>query len=107
MRPRSQADGDQLDLFRAHFDQMLNPDHPLVVLAQKIDWQRFHGAFADCYCPDFGAPAKAVRLLVGLHYLKHAFDESDESRVGWRTPIGNTFAASRPCSTNCRCTRPR
>ena len=79
MRPRSRAGGDQLDLFRAHFDQMLNPDHPLVVLAHKIDWQRFDVTFADCYCPDFGAPAKAVRLLVGLHYLKHTFNESDES----------------------------
>jgi IS5 family transposase len=79
MRPRSQADGNQLDLFRAHFDQILNPDHPLIVLAQKIDWQRFDAAFVDCYCEDFGAPAKATRLLVGLHYLKHAFSESDES----------------------------
>lgn len=82
MRPRSQADGDQLDLFRAHFDQILNPDHPLIVLARKIDWQRFDAAFAGCYCEDFGAPAKATRLLVGLHYLKHAFDESDESLLG-------------------------
>jgi IS5 family transposase len=79
MRPRSQADGNQLDLFRAHFDQILNPDHPLIVLARKIDWQRFDAAFAGCYCEDFGAPAKATRLLVGLHYLKHAFNESDES----------------------------
>ena len=79
MRPRSQADGNQLDLFRSHFDQLLNPDHPLVMLAQKIQWQRFDAAFADCYCPDTGAPAKAIRLLVGLHYLKHAFNESDES----------------------------
>ena len=79
MRPRSQADGEQLDLFRAHFDQILNPDHPLVVLAGKIDWQRFDAAFVGCYCPDTGAPAKAIRLLVGLHYLKHTFNESDES----------------------------
>jgi IS5 family transposase len=79
MRPRSQADGDQLRLFRAHFDQILNPDHPLIVLSQKIDWQRFNVVFADCYCPDNGAPAKAIRLLVGLHYLKHTFNESDES----------------------------
>ena len=81
MRPRSQADGDQLDLFRAHFDQLLNPDHPLVVLAQKIDWARFDAAFAEFYTAEMGAPAKATRLLVGLHYLKHAFNESDESLV--------------------------
>jgi len=81
MRPSFPTDGNQLDLFRAHFEQMLNPDHPLVVLAQKIDWARFDAAFADCYSPDMGAPAKAIRLLVGLHYLKHAFDESEESVV--------------------------
>lgn len=79
MRPRSQNENDQLDLFRAHFDQILNPDHPLVVLARKIDWKRFDTALADCYCPDIGAPAKAIRLLVGLHYLKHAFNLSDEA----------------------------
>jgi hypothetical protein len=62
MRPHSPADNDQLDLFRAHFDQILNPDHPLVLLARKIDWQRFDAAFADCYCPDMGAPGKAIRF---------------------------------------------
>jgi len=81
MRPRSRGDHDQLDLFRAHFDQLLNPNHPLVILAQKIDWARFDAAFAEFYSDDMGAPAKATRLLVGLHYLKHAFDESDESLV--------------------------
>lgn len=81
MKPRSQAGGSQFQLFQSHFDQILNPDHPLVVLADKIDWQRFNTALADCYCLDNGAPAKSVRLMVGLHYLKHAFDESDEAVV--------------------------
>ena len=49
------------------------------MLAKKIDWKRFDVALADCYCPDTGAPAKAIRLLVGLYYLKHAFNESGES----------------------------
>ena len=49
------------------------------MLGEKIDWQRFEAAFAGCYCPDIGAPAKAIRLMVALHYLKYAFDESDES----------------------------
>lgn len=81
MKPKSQASEAQLQLFQAHFDQILNPDHPLVVLANKIDWPRFDAALEDCYCPDNGAPGKAVRLMVGLHYLKHAFNESDESVV--------------------------
>jgi IS5 family transposase len=72
---------DAFELFQAHFDQLLNPKHELVVLANKIDWPGMEVAFADCYSPDMGAPAKAVRLMVGLHYLKYAFDESDESVV--------------------------
>ena len=81
MTPRPRSDADQLNLFQTHLDRVIDPNHPLVVLADKIDWQRFDTALADCYCPDNGAPAKATRLLVGLHYLKHAFDESDESVV--------------------------
>ena len=49
------------------------------MLARKIDWRRFDIAFADCYCHDTGAPGKDIRLLVGLHYLKHTFNESDDS----------------------------
>lgn len=79
MKPRLNPESTQRDLFRASFDQILNPKHPLVLLAQKIDWPRFEVAMADCYSPDMGAPAKAARLMVGLVYLKHAFNESDES----------------------------
>ena len=79
MKPRSAPKTSQLDLFQAQLEQLLNLNHPLCILAKKVDWKRFETVFADCYCPDFGAPAKATRLLVGLHYLKHAFNESDES----------------------------
>jgi IS5 family transposase len=30
---------------------------------------------------NFGRPGLAIRLVVGLHYLKYAYDESDESVV--------------------------
>lgn len=80
MTPKSQP-RDAFELFRSHFDQLLNPNHALVILANQIDWGRFDVAFADCYCPDNGAPGKAIRLMVGLHYLKYTFNESDESVV--------------------------
>ena len=79
MKPKPRSDASQLDLFQAQFDQLLNLRHPLCLLAGKIDWKRFDVAFADCYCPEIGAPGKDIRLLVGLHYLKHTFNESDES----------------------------
>ena len=68
----------QHNLFQAHFDQLLDPKHPLVILANKIDWKRFDLALADCYSADFGRPAQSTRLMVGFLYLKYTFDVSDE-----------------------------
>ena len=81
MQPRSKPEASRLNLFQAQLKQILNLDHPLCVLAQKIDWSRLVGGVAECDCPDFGAPAKGIQLMVGMHYLKHAFNESDESLV--------------------------
>ncbi|MCP5116265.1 MAG: IS5 family transposase [bacterium] len=80
MRPKTQ-DATAFELFQAHFRQILNAEHPLVRLADRIDWPRFEAAFADSYCEELGAPGKAIRLMVGLQYLKFAFNESDESIV--------------------------
>ena len=80
MKPKPQP-LDVLQLFQAHFGQILNAEHPLMRLADRIDWPRFDVAFADSYSEDLGAPAKAIRLMVGLQYLKYTFNESDESVV--------------------------
>ena len=80
MKPKPQST-DAFHLFQAHFRQILDPEHPLVRLADKLDWPRFDGAFADSYSDDLGAPGKAIRLMVALQYLKYAFNESDESVV--------------------------
>ena len=71
----------QRDLFGFQLREMLNPDHPLFVLAERIDWSQFDVAIAGCYASDLGRPGVNTRLMVGLMYLKHAFDESDESVV--------------------------
>jgi IS5 family transposase len=78
MKPKPQK-RDDFELFQAHFDQLLNPNHNLIQLGRKIDWSRFDVAFADCYSEDMGAPAKATRLMVGLQYLKYTYNVSDES----------------------------
>ena len=80
MKPKAQP-RDTFELFQAHFDQLLDPDHELIQLAKQIDWSSLDAAFVDTYSPDLGAPGKAIRLMVGLHYLKYAFNESDESVV--------------------------
>ena len=78
MKPQTPPQ-DELSLFQAHFDQILNPNHPLVTLAGQIDWAQFDATFGETFCEESGAPAKATRLIVGLLYLKYTFDESDES----------------------------
>ena len=86
MTPKTQKRG-TFELFQSHFDQLLNQNHELVILANKIDWPRFQAAFADCYCPDNGAPGKAIRLMVGMQYLKYTFNVSDEdasAHNGWK-----------------------
>jgi len=81
MKPKSPNEMSQFQLFQAHFNQILNPKHPLILLANKINWQRFDDSLADFYCTSNGAAALPTRLLVGLHYLKHAFNESDDSVI--------------------------
>lgn len=71
----------QGDLFRSRLDQILNKKHPLFVLSERIDWQIFDSDFGALFVENFGRPGLPTRLMVGLHYLKHAFNESDESVV--------------------------
>ena len=80
MKPKKQSQN-AYDLFRSNFEQILNLEHPLVKLSDSIDWETFDKKLESLYCPDNGAPALPTRLMVGIHYLKHTFNESDESVV--------------------------
>lgn len=80
MKPKKPKHQDQAELFRSRLDQILDRKHPLFILANQIDWSVFENKFGTLYA-DRGRPALPTRLMVGLHYLKHAFDESDESVV--------------------------
>jgi IS5 family transposase len=59
----------------------LNRNHPLYVLGNQIDWSIFEEEFGPLYVENFGRPGLPIRLVVGLHYLKYAYNESDESVV--------------------------
>jgi len=71
----------QEELFKSRLDQMLDSRHPLFRLAKAIDWEYFEKEFGKFYVEKVGRPGKPIRILVGLHYLKNAYDESDESCV--------------------------
>lgn len=72
---------DQGKLFRSRLELICNSSHPLYRLANAIEWSAFDEAFGALYSEGMGRPAKPTRLMVGLHYLKHAFDLSDEEVV--------------------------
>lgn len=75
---------EEADLFRSYLPNILNLKHPLCILAESIDWDDLHNSFMKLYCKDFGRPAKSVRLMVGLNYLKYLKNLSDEQVVsGW------------------------
>ena len=80
MKPKS-GSSDQGDLFRSRLDQILNRRHPLFRLADTIDWAIFDKEFGSLYVEKMGRPGLPIRLLVGLHYLKHAYNVRDESVV--------------------------
>jgi IS5 family transposase len=79
MQPKARRP--QHELFGARLSELLNPEHPLYLLAERIDWSQFEVAIDACYADELGRPGVNTRLMVGLLYLKHAFDESDESVV--------------------------
>ena len=79
MKPKAATS--QCELFGARLSELLNPEHPLYVLAERIDWSQFDAAIDACYADELGRPGVNTRRMVGLLYLKHTYDESDESVV--------------------------
>jgi IS5 family transposase len=69
------------DLFRSKLVNILDHRHPLFVLANQIEWNAFVEVFGPLYVENVGRPGIPIRIMVGLHYLKHAYNESDESVV--------------------------
>lgn len=93
------------DLFRARLETMIDLRHPLAVLATRLDWAGIEAGLTPLFartaragrevedCDLFGPtlqvagagisaagrPRLPIRLMASLLYLKHAFNESDES----------------------------
>jgi len=65
-------------LFKPFLRDIVSERHSLVRLADAIDWKSFETGLEECFCSDNGRVSLPVRLMVGLHYLKYAYDMSDE-----------------------------
>ena len=97
MKPRKSTPTPQADLFRLSLDQMLNQHHALYKLAGQIDWNAAETKFGELYAED-GRPGIPIRLMVGLHFLKHSYNLSDEDVVAqwaenpyWQYFCGETY----------------
>lgn len=84
MKPRPIGKSTTEDLFRQRLENMINMRHEMVVLSHRIDWVSIEKKFAEFYS-DNGRPAHPIRLMVGLHLLKHIHGISDEKVCAqWR-----------------------
>jgi IS5 family transposase len=72
-------DDRQSDLFRPQLDQIINLHHPLVRLAQEIDWEFLARRFGAVCSAGPGQPPLPTRLMAGLLILKHMHNLSDEA----------------------------
>jgi IS5 family transposase len=91
-------EGRQLRLFQMRLEQIISAEHPLSKLARAIDWGVFEREFGSLYVEDVGRPGLPIRLMVGLHYIKYSYNESDEGVLAgflenpyWQYFCGNEY----------------
>ena len=60
----------------------LDPEHELIRLAERIDWDTIRRRLSRYYSL-IGHKTKRVRLMVGLHILKHMYNLSDDETTKW------------------------
>ena len=84
MKPRKQKAIPQDDWFKVRLQAIVNPQHPLVAMRDMVDWSLLDQELGHQFCATNGASALPTRLMVGLMYLQHTFNLSDEAIVaGW------------------------
>lgn len=71
---------EQYDIYSHLFQDPLQKNHELLLLADRIDWDKITDRVLPYYSRR-GRRPKKIRLMVGLHILKHRFDLSDEEVV--------------------------
>lgn len=69
------------DLFDIPLARVIDLDRPLVKLAATFDWEGIRREIEPVFCDSNGRPAADVRVVVGLLYLKSAFNLSDEQLI--------------------------
>ena len=81
MTPKAQPKTHEQPFWGWSLESVLDPRQELYRLAGIIDWASLEREFGALYCPDNGRPGVPIRLMAGLHLLKHTFALSDEEVV--------------------------
>ena len=81
MKPKPQRATKEQPLIGWRLDMVLDSQQDLFRLAAVIDWASLEKEFGTLYCADNGRPGVPIRLMAGLHLLKHAYGLSDEEVV--------------------------
>ena len=74
-------EGKTKDLFRTPLREIINMNHPLVILSHNVDWDGLEEELSGLYELENGRPGKPIRLMVSLQYLKYTYSLSDEEIV--------------------------
>ena len=80
--PAEGAENQERDLFRARLDEMIDMSHPLVRVSQAMPWETLIDSVGESLPLVPAGPGRRplpARLVLGLLYLKHASDLSDEA----------------------------
>ncbi len=68
----------QDELFKVRLENIIEPRHALVRLAELIDWDGLEADLLGFYCAGNGRPGGSVRLMAGLCFLKDIKGISDD-----------------------------
>lgn len=66
------------ELFRPMLVDLIDHEHELVLLSEKIDWNYFEKEFSPLYSK-VGNPSHPIRFMVGCLLLKHLYNFDDET----------------------------
>ena len=93
----------QNKLFETALVDIIDLNHPLCVLSKEIDWKSLEDKFIPVYSYFKGRPAKEIRLMIGLQYLKYTYNHSDVSVVNtWlENPYWQYFCGEKYFQTKC------
>ncbi len=96
-RPKKAVVRPQNEFFHTRLEVICNPSHPLVKLADRIEWERLDEQFAPLYAEE-GRPATATRMMIGLTLLQSLYKLSEDDVVNrwpenpyWQHLYGETF----------------